>query len=316
MAKFAQYYLKYKLDDMFACEKKAKRQELFGALFNTNDSIKFEIGDDENKKIYKHEVYHLSVNKNIIIMRIANDKVKEVVQDFKKKEVKHEPPCFVIIDNRQGCRRVAIQKCKDSFCRTDNVRDILTKVLGDKMMAMHSIGIEMHPQYYPKDFYKAWRLHQHHTARLRFDITAGDVPEDFIINDLDDDSIVAFAIKVNEEAQRSKYRTVLELSPAENNVPLLVDESSNYIRNLVKFHAQTGSRIEIETNDGARFSCYIDDEEESSSIVTNEVETDLLDVLFDDKAEDKDKAEEALLAFVNGMKYIVDDDEKSKEDAA
>lgn len=100
MAKFAQYYLKYNLKDIFAAADKNDRQKHFGKLFETNESIKFYTGEKENRKELKHEVYHLSLNPEIIVMRIANEKTKEVIQDFKRMEVRHEPPCMVIIDHR------------------------------------------------------------------------------------------------------------------------------------------------------------------------------------------------------------------------
>ena len=162
MAKFAQYYLKYKLDDLFAQETKADRQKFFGALFEKDESIEFAVGEGEDRKVFKPKVYHLSLNKDIIVMRIANDTTKEVEQDFKKIDVKHEPSCFVVIDNRERCRRIAVQK-QEGALTPKRVCEILTKVVGDKMLAEHYIGIELFPQFYPKDFYKAWRMHQHHT---------------------------------------------------------------------------------------------------------------------------------------------------------
>ena len=65
MAKFAQYYLKYKLDDLFAQETKADRQKFFGALFEKDESIEFAVGEGEDRKVFKHKVYHLSLNKDI-----------------------------------------------------------------------------------------------------------------------------------------------------------------------------------------------------------------------------------------------------------
>ena len=67
MAKFAQYYLKYNLENIFSAEYKDKRQQIFGAFFETNESIGFVLGEDEDKKVYKHQVYHLSQNKDIIV---------------------------------------------------------------------------------------------------------------------------------------------------------------------------------------------------------------------------------------------------------
>jgi hypothetical protein len=183
------------------------------------------------------------------------------------------------------------------------------------MQSKHFIGIELPPQYYPKDFYKAWRLHQHHTARLRFNISEGVLPDNFDSDEWDDVSIMGFALKINEENSRKKYRTVLELNPPENVACLPIDEESTYIRNLVKFSANTGSRIEIITTDGAKFSCYINEEEESHSIVCNELDIEWLDRLFSIQSKEQLHAELRVMEFVNGMKYVVDQDEK-KENVA
>ena len=48
MARFAQYYLKFDLTDMFARECMAERQKIFGSYFENNDSIEF-----SSRGIYK-----------------------------------------------------------------------------------------------------------------------------------------------------------------------------------------------------------------------------------------------------------------------
>lgn len=315
MAKFSHYYLKYKLDDIFAQEHKAERQKLFGEMLEKDDSISFVLGEDENKKHYKHMVKHLRLNHDIIVMRIANDSKKDVIQDFKKMSVRHEPPCYVIIDNREHCRRVAIQRNKDAWASTDSVAKVMTTVLDKALRRSCYIGISMHPQYYPKDFYKAWRMHQHHTSRLWFGLTEGEIPQSFRTEPQTDDTIMGFALEVNEELQRKKYRTELVLSSAQNNTPLFVDEDSVYIRNLVNFHALTGSPIVIETSDGARFTCFIDDEEDSANIITSEMDRNILDILFGDAEGDVATAESKVMEFVNRMKYEVDDNEQHNDNA-
>ena len=315
MAKFSHYYLKYKLDDIFAQEHKAERQKLFGEMLEKDDSISFILGEDENKKHYKHMVKHLRLNHDIIVMRIANDSKKDVIQDFKKMSVRHEPPCYVIIDNREHCRRVAIQRNKDAWASTDSVAKVMTTVLDKALRRSCYIGISMHPQYYPKDFYKAWRMHQHHTSRLWFGLTEGEIPQSFRTEPQTDDTIMGFALEVNEELQRKKYRTELVLSSAQNNTPLFVDEDSVYIRNLVNFHALTGSPIVIETSDGARFTCFIDDEEDSANIITSEMDRNILDILFGEAEGDVATAESKVMEFVNGMKYEVDDNEQHNDNA-
>lgn len=284
-------------------------------MLEKDDSISFVLGEDENKKHYKHMVKHLRLNHDIIVMRIANDSKKDVIQDFKKMSVRHEPPCYVIIDNREHCRRVAIQRNKDAWASTDSVAKVMTTVLDKALRRSCYIGISMHPQYYPKDFYKAWRMHQHHTSRLWFGLTEGEIPQSFRTEPQTDDTIMGFALEVNEELQRKKYRTELVLSSAQNNTPLFVDEDSVYIRNLVNFHALTGSPIVIETSDGARFTCFIDDEEDSANIITSEMDRNILDILFGEAEGDAATAESKVMEFVNGMKYEVDDNEQHNDNA-
>ena len=102
-----------------------------------------------------------------------------------------------------------------------------------------------------------------------------------------------------------------------------VDYSSVFIRNLVKYHANTGASIEICTNDGSRFTCFIDDDEESDSIVTNEIDNEHLDAFFPESGNFEDEevrkkitiAEIELVEFVNKMK-VVADDKNGKEKVA
>lgn len=311
MARFAQYYLRYDLTDLFARERMDERQKIFGSYFENNDSIEFSHGEGEEKKVFKHQVYHLTLNRNIIVMRIANDKKKTVEQDFKEVDVKHEPSCFVLIDNRENCRRIAIQKNK-AFGSTKTLAEIIASHVSDRMMCECHIGIELYPQFYPKDFYQAWRLQQHHTSRLRFNMCDNDLPSDFAVEEYDDESIMGYALKANEESLKKKYRTVIELNPPDNESCLYVDEDSNYIRNLVRFSASTGNSIEIVTHDGAKFVCFIDEEGESDKVVTNEFDTELLDLLFDEEAENREGTEQKVLEYVNGMKYTVDNEEKGE----
>ena len=87
MAKFAHYHLEFILDNLFAQPYKTERQKYFGALLENKESIKFTMENGNEQITYKHEVAHLKLNRDIIIMRIANEKKKEVVVMFQKKGV-------------------------------------------------------------------------------------------------------------------------------------------------------------------------------------------------------------------------------------
>lgn len=319
MAKFAQYFFRFLDDNLFAQERWAERQQLLGELLASEKSITFkgsehgkhntgEGGEEKKPLVFPHKVYHLSCAPAITVMRIANVKEILIEKDFHPETVEHNPSCFVIFDNREGCRRLLIQKLATSFSSTDQVMKILQRGL-ENGLAAYNIGIEMAAQRYPMDFYKLWRAQEHHTARIRFGIGSREyVPLDDIRND---NSLVGHILELERASYKGGYKSALDLEPKEKGGVLYVDEASEYIRALVEYSAQTATPIELITHDGASFECFIDSELESDDkIVTVEMEKGHLERLFDSADEGKAVAEEKVLQFVNAMKYQVDNKEE------
>ena len=340
MSKFAQYYLTYRDDNLFAHLEWDKREDLLAGYLADEDSIRFadkaqnesEATDgntDEPKKrvkIYHHKLYHLALNNRIIVMRIANVKIIPIEKDFKPESVEHYPSVFVIFDMREGCRRVAIQKLSTSFSNTDQVAKILQKALGDQMMTHHQIGLEMRAQRYPMDFYRLWRAQEHHTARLKFsldpeafeNVTGSDAPKDNSVQRPDnlEQGVVSYIYELEASSRQSGYRTALEVEPRKKGAIMMVDETSEYIRNLATYSAATATPIELITNDGGSFECYINtDMMSDDKIVCLEFDTAHLEALFDESQEEDSRksAEMKVVEFVNSMKYVVDDKEKEVE---
>ena len=320
MAKFAQYYLRFLNNNLFAETRWADRQQLLGELLASEESVSFTgsmpakdkaaDGAEEKKPVvYRHKVYHLTNVPDVTVMRIANVKEMLIEKDFHPETVEHNPSCFVIFDNRTGCRRVLIQKLASSFSSTDQVMKILQRAL-EKGLADNYIGIEMAAQRYPMDFYKLWRAQEHHAARIRFGIGSREnVPIDEVKAD---NSLVGHILEIERASYRSGYKSALDLEPKENGGVLYVDDSSEYIRSLVEYSAKTATPIELLTHDGASFECFIDSDLESEDkIVTAELDKEHLERLFEVADKDKTAAEEKVLEFVNGMKYVVDDKEEN-----
>lgn len=350
MAKFAQYYTTYLKDNLFAELEWENREELLSEFLETEDCIRFsdktlsEVvstgsptavaeetarDSDEKKpkiKIYRHKVYHLVTQPKIVVMRIANVKVIPIEKDFKPDSVEHFPSVFVIFDLRDGCRRVAIQKLSTSFSTTDMVAKILQKSLGEAMMKKCHIGLQLNAQRYPMDFYKLWRAQQHHTSRIKFYISrnADDRCKEMagkqqtIGQAMEDDSIVGHIYELEEVCRKSGYRSAIEVEPEQKGAVMYVDETSEYIRNLVTYSASIGATIELVTSDGASFECYIDSDFESDDkIVAREFESNYLEALFDADldGEARKQSEEKVVEFVNSMKRVVDEDEKEVQSA-
>lgn len=355
MAKFAQYYLKYLNDNLFAQSEWGDRQKHLGEFLLDANSILFsdktlpevvnggdaeqfvaernQDGEKPKVKVYKHKVYHLNANDKIIVMRLANVKIIPIEKDFKPDTVEHYPSVFIIIDNRDGCRRVSIQKLSTSFSNTDQVAKILQKAFNDNMEAKWHIGVEMNAQRYPMDFYKLWRAQQHHAARIKFGISPdeeskarkevfdkkrekeGKAP---ITQSEADDSMMSYILSMAEESEKSGYKTSVEIESKQKGAVLYVDESSEYIRNLVTYSAMTATTIELITSDGASFECYIDtDMESDDKIVTREFETAYLEALFENEITDEVRAnyETKVVEYCFDTKRVVDDKEEEVQNA-
>ena len=148
MAKFAQYYLMYKGDA--GSYDWDKRQEHLGEVFKEDSSIEFGLGEGNQRKVFKHRVYHLNANPNIIIMRFANDKDLPIEKDFEETVAKHEPSCFLIIDNREGMRSVAIQYRREAFSSTSQVSKIITENLTQVLYHDHCYSVVLYRITIPK----------------------------------------------------------------------------------------------------------------------------------------------------------------------
>lgn len=143
MAKLALYTLRYidksagYKDDLFKNDPDfdmtkywANRQEYLAELFASDDALTFNVGD---KKTYPHKVFRCSLNEKIIIMRFANVKEMLLERNFVEEPVEYNPSCYVIIDNRDGCRRVVIQKISTAFTTTDQVAKVMEQVISEQL---------------------------------------------------------------------------------------------------------------------------------------------------------------------------------------
>lgn len=340
MAKFAQYYSTYINDNLFANLEWAEREEIFREFLETEDGIRFsdktipeELPEKtdpaepvkQKVKIYRHKIYHLVTQPKILVMRIANVKVIPIEKDFKPEQVEHYPSLFVIFDLRDGCRRVAIQKLSSSFSTTDMVAKILQKTLGDAMKKRCNIGITFKAQRYTTDFIKLWKEHEMRTSEIHFRVCE-ERPADpkhhqqteRIANVPDMEAgVVSFIYQLVEASKKSGYNTAFDVEAANGGV-LHVDETSDYMMNMIKYCAFNESPIELKTSDGRSFTCYVDSDFESDDkIVTQEFDASYLEALFDAEmdGEARQKTEEKVVEFVNSQKLVVNDEEKEVKTA-
>lgn len=320
MSRFAQYYIKYK--QQLGCYDWEDRQQHLGAFFKPNSNLVFSLGNDEEKKIYKHRVYNLSIAPNITVMRFANDIDIDIERDFEPAKAKDEPSCFVIIDNRANLRTVAIQKRRKAFSNTRQVAQILSTVIDQQLFSQHCYGFEILPDYYPTDLFTVWERKQAKTQSLRFAVPVMEKEEimqrvdRLMMKDSDylDDSILSSLLDVIYAQKQAKYKGVYTVMPEDRKSALYIDKKSVFMRNMLTYAQATDQPVELVTSDGGVFRCFIENEEDvSDKIVSHEFNDRYLETLFarvkkdgsQMDPEDRLKAEEEVVALMNSMKHEV-----------
>lgn len=148
-------------------EKANKSLFMNSYLHKRNDEMPEEVKFSNRGKYYPHK-YLMPPTEGIHILRIANPTKRCLINERFEKEEKFDfPNCIVIIDNRPGIQRLAIEVKKSVFKGTWTLCNILQQTL-NLFLKPYSLGIElMHlqesrsfwnyiydRQAYPNGFYK------------------------------------------------------------------------------------------------------------------------------------------------------------------
>ena len=333
MARFAQYYIKYHHE--FAPYDWEDRQKHLGALFDNDDSIVFGTGEPSEKqkeegekyaKTFNHRVYHLQNSPHIIVMQFANSIDIPVEASFKPAWAKDEPSCFVIIDNRENLRSVAIQKRKKAFGSPGQVARILAARIDEVLYRDMCYRVEILPEFYPEDLFAAWEKLQQNVCEMRFGVP-GMTPDEILrkVEELRgqgkeyfDDSLMSPLMQIALEAKKAKYKYFYKVMPEDTKVALYVDKSSVFMKNLVTMSRAMNMPVELVTKDAGTFRCFVEtDEDNMDKIVCREFDADLLEQLFTRTKKDGEPLEQGditriegeIVEMLNGMKHESEDDE-------
>lgn len=325
MAKFAQFYIKYKHE--LAPYHWEDRQQHLGHLFDADTSIDFLLGEGEAQKVFNHRVYHLQSAPDIIVMQFANSIDIPIEKHYEPSVAKDEPSCFVIIDNRHGLRTVAIHRRKKAFGNPQQVARILSRTISAKLYADYCYTFDILPDYYAEDLFQTWTRLQQHSQNLIFG-TPEDMTESEILQRVDqlreegkeyfDDSLMSHLLPMALAARRDKYKSLYTVMPEEAKTALYVDKTTTYMKNLLTLSRATDTPVELITSDGAHFSCLIDsDETISDKVVTQEFDSTLLECLFHGTDKEGIPLEQAkrieveakVIELMNGIKHKSEDEE-------
>lgn len=340
MAKFATYYFQFIHE--LAPHEWEDRQKHLAALFAEDSDIVFGEGTPTEEqqaqglpynRVYDHRVYHLKCNPDIILMQIANSIDVPLENNFEQKVVKNEPSLFVIIDNRQDVRTIAIQNRREAFSAPKRVADIMAEKIHQVLFSHYCYSVKVLPDYYPEDLFKAWEEQQRNALALRFP-SSYEMSDEEVMRKVEelktegkdyfDDSLIPSILAMASEAKKAKYKGLYTVMPEDKKTALYVDKTTVYMRNLLTLARATNEPVEIVTKGGTTFRCFVEsDEDNTDKIVHHSFDDHLLEMLFNGKRadgqkaepEDIDKAEGKVVEMLNGMKHLSEDIEEGESAA-
>lgn len=330
MSRFAQYYVIFHQED--GCRDWEHRREHFARLLEKDDSIEFHDGKEKNPTVFKHQVYHLSTTPGITVMRFANNLDIPIERDFEPTLAKDEPSCFVIIDNRGPVCMIAIQCRRKAFGNTEKVAEILSYNISQRLFKDYGYTCDIAPEYCPADLFTMWERLEEHVKELKFGMTQMSEKEIFkTLNDLQadkpayyDDSLMGALLQMSAAARESQYYGQITVRPPIRLNRLRVEKSSTYIRNLLTYSNAVDEPVELVTDEGVTYRCYVDSKQvsEKEKIVCHQFNEKYLEYLFkQSRTEGKVTVPEycqyeegTLVTLMDGMKHI--EEKPNEQDAA
>ncbi|RWW99548.1 hypothetical protein [Flavobacterium cerinum] len=100
---------------------------------------------------------------NIFVIKLANKKSVNVVENFVEKEIPTHPFVYILIDNDNSEQKIAISHNSDAFSNPDVVKNILSREL-DKGLKKYGLAIKIEGLYQKE---AVWKMIQAHKNELK-----------------------------------------------------------------------------------------------------------------------------------------------------
>lgn len=251
-----------------------KKQTLFSSLFNENVELKFK----KRNKIYNHKM--LFSQGGFFVFKIANDKIVNLEENFKKCKHEYSPSCNVIIDNRNDVQYIAVEEKKNVFTSTDIVSSILQNTFS-KYLQPYRLNITIRRIYDETDFWTIVAGNPNSIEKVRFRFAYPNLP---VLNKNVKEAIA----EVSKSTGSGNSELTLE---AQKGASLNISKDDVHVSSLVQMSADGGEEIKIKIN---RIAAWQKVGDSSKSIEIENLEALLSAELFD-------KALDRLAGFFNKL---------------
>ncbi len=218
-------------DEEKVCIKESleKKQDILGSYLDNNSDLDFSHGEEH----YNHK--WLASQDNIYVFRIANNKNTTLETNFEEQEVKNNPSCVVIVDNRHNRQVIAIQRTAKAWAKTGDVAIILQETFNRLLRPKYRIQLSVDAKYHTHEFWEVVSTFHKGIKRVTFTFPYPNLPQ---ISDLVGDFYRQVALETDSEPS-----TTLTALPDQTTVRL--DRNSILLDNMIKACAASGKPIKI-----------------------------------------------------------------------
>ena len=203
-------------------------------------------------------------HRGIIVFKLANSKQLELEENFKKENHHYSPSCFVVIDNRDDCQRIAIEENTTAFSSPDVVRNIIEYSL-KHALKRYGLNIEIKKEYDQNEFWDLIGRQDKGVSMVRFSFSYPNLPR--VHNSISE-------LINNESAAVNSKRTTFEYRTDETE-QLELNESNDQLVGLVDASAKSGHEIIVKAKGIRKFI--------QTGKTTKRIEIDEFEALFDEK---------------------------------
>lgn len=220
----------------YTCEERAsineslnRKQEILSSYLDEGSELEFRNGEEH----YNHK--WLARQDGIYVFRIANNKNTTVETDFVEQEVKNNPSCVVIIDNRHNRQVIAIQRTSKAWTNTNDVAAILRQSFNVLLRPKFRIQLSIDAKYHTHEFWEVVGRYYKGIKRVTFTFPYPNLPQ---ISDMVGDFYRQVALETDSEPS-----TTLTALPNQTTVKL--DKGSLLLANMINACAASGKPIKI-----------------------------------------------------------------------
>lgn len=199
-----------------------------------NKTIIFNENFNKCKFLYRnkvHSILEIFHEDSLRIFKIDNKKKRIIERDFEKQHESDEPSIIVIIDNKEGIQRIAIQEKTVAFSKIDMVVTILENSF-NKMLREFKLEVNIQKEYYENEFWDYVKEYKNNISYVRFEFDYPNLPS------LVESSIKDLLKDISKDTLSEK--SAIEFR-SENGLDL--KEENKELQNLNKGSAELGNPI-------------------------------------------------------------------------